>query len=104
MTQQNRQQRNQPKNNVLAVGDMVVVARRFFKNHGLAVHDLGICKLASISASFALIELEYHPVLFIYQSKNLIKVFRGVNSNATIQIHPVYLEKVIVKHGKKKQN
>lgn len=82
---------------------MVVIARRFFKNHGLAVHDFGVCKLTAVSVSFALIELkEYHPILLVYQSRNLIKVFRGVNGDATIQIHPVYLEKVKVKHGRKK--
>lgn len=94
--------KNNPVNNRIEVGDVVTIANRFFDNHGLQRHDLGVCIVSSISISTALLEISYNAILYKYQALNILKVFKG-QSKTHIEIHPVYLQKLEVrKHAKEK--
>lgn len=90
------------KNDRLEVGDYVTIARRFFVNHNLPIYNLtGRLIHLSHTGNFALVATSDHPIFIKCHDSNFIRRIVEPN-NIVIQIHPVYLEKMEVKRGKKK--
>lgn len=94
--------------NKIKAGDSVIIASRFFVNHGLPIKDMGIGYIVSIEAP-------YFWIMFISNSvrDNLfqkyielgylseIDIKNDVRDYSYIKIHSVYIEKINVKKVKK---
>lgn len=76
-------------------GDKVVIARRFFTNHGLQMYVvIGIVKEIVDVNTISLL-CAYHHVLTYCKAQGFIQSLEIVKRNrAVIKINPVYLEKV----------
>ncbi len=99
--------------NKIKVGDSVIIANRFFLNHGLKYQDLGIGIVNEIKEITA---EHQQPSLIIRLPKTLsaavifdmfVKDLLIISKNyqfenfITIKIHPLYVEKVTVKKVRK---
>jgi hypothetical protein len=90
-----RKRKSKAKSNQLQIGDKVIIANRFFLNHGMKRHLVGEGKVLYVSLFFIRVEFKYHSTFAYCKTNGFIKgLAMPVKDIAVIDIHPVYLEKV----------
>src|SRR5688572_6119399 len=83
------------KSNQIAIGDRVIIANRFFTNHGMKRSLVGTGTVLSISIPYIRVQFVTHHI-FVYCKangfiKSLVMPEKGVS---VVEINSVYLEKV----------
>ena len=94
-------QKQNQKNNLLKVGDSVIIANLFFANHGLSRKEIGAGYIVSIEhapTECVEVDFRFHPV-FLQCVKNgyIYSCLQFKENNvycARVKIHPVYLDKI----------
>lgn len=93
-------QKAKPKNSIM-VGDSVIIANRFFNNHGMTIKSVGTGHVINIEhtpTEFMEIDFRFHPILLACARNGYIFSCRQFKENdifvARIKIHPVYIDKI----------
>lgn len=100
-------QRLNQKSNQLIVGDLVLVADRFFANHALdnMKFKIGVGQISQVDGEMPYVwaSFGYQPSFLEYQQKGYVKEIKsaGKGNIISVKIHPVYLERYKVRRGKK---
>lgn len=103
---QRASQSHQAKSNQLTVGETVVLANRFFNNHALPhrEHGIGIIKTVESGTPYVWVSFAHHQDFQKYIELGYLSEIDQRGPVDTIKVHPVYLERIKVRRGKKKQN
>ena len=101
-TKQRQRKRNE-KSNQLKVGDRVIIANRFYHNHGMKIVNSGIGTVREIVPAWesklpaVKVVFSFNPAFFQYSNNGYMKISTFKDANGfmmLVRIHPVYLEKV----------
>ena len=100
--------KQQSKSNQLMVGDKVTIANRFFDNHGLNRHAIGIGNIASVNnVNQVTVKFMYDARFIQWQINGYIKVAGHYvdmgKPMAVVEINPVYLEKIVKRAKREKK-
>lgn len=104
---ESRRQRIKREGDRLAIGDKVIVANRFFDNHGIARVDLGVGQVVSsdVSPDKVQIVLPFNPVMLQYSINGYLKMgafVHGPVMSVRIFIHLAYVEKFTQKRNRRR--
>lgn len=102
----------QKRNDEFAPGDLVIITRRFFSNHGIHYQDLGIAAVREYKPPYmsyqpsVTIDIKFNSFLVQCSINGWLKAYSlsGINDREEItvmvEIHPAYLEKIKQKKRK----